>query len=77
MSQSDLYHMQQEVWIYDQLQPEERLYVGRKVPRPVPGYAIPFPDHLIKNAPEEITDLQREEREDDFLLGHGIVLKRK
>lgn len=61
-----------DAWLYDQLQPEERLYVGRKVPRPVPGYAVPFPSHLIKNAPEELTDRQREEREDLYLLSKGI-----
>lgn len=72
MNQSDLYNMQQEVWVYDQLQPDERLYMGRRTPRPVPGYAIPFPTHLIKNAPEELTDRQREEREDDFLRSKGI-----
>lgn len=77
MRSEELYHNQQEVWIYDQLQPDERLYMGRRTPRPVPGYAIPFPEHLIKCAPEELTDRQREEREDDFLLGHGINLKQR
>lgn len=77
MNQSDLYHMQQEVWIYDQLQPEERLYIGRRTPRPVPGYAIPFPENLIKNAPPELTDQQLEERQDDFLRAHGINLKQR
>lgn len=69
---SDLYHNQYEAWKWDQLNPDERLYMGRRTPRPVPGYAVPFPDHLIKNAPEEITDRQREEREDDFLRKHVV-----
>lgn len=72
MRTEEIYHRQQEVWIYDNLQPEERLYVGRRTPRPVPGYSIPFPPHLIKNAPPELTDKELEEREDDFLKAHGI-----
>lgn len=70
MNQSDLYHY--DVWVYDQLYPDEKLYVGRRVPRPVPNYAIPFPEHLIKNAPPEVTDKEWEEREDEYLRKHGI-----
>lgn len=69
---SDLYHNQYESWKWDQLNPDERLYMGRKEPRPIPGYAIPFPERLIKNAPPELTDLQLEEREDDFLRKWGV-----
>lgn len=71
MNQSDIYG--QEVWVFNQLEPyQERMYMGRKEPRPVPSYAIPFPDSLIKNAPPELTELQLEERENDFLKLHGI-----
>lgn len=67
----DLYHYQ--AWLFDQLEPDqERLYVGRKEPKPTPAWVIPFPDSLIKNAPPELTELQLEEREDLYLMSKGI-----
>lgn len=73
MRTEEMYHRQQEVWIYNMLEPDnERMYVGRKEPKPTPAWAIPFPSHMIKNAPPELTDLQREEREDLYLMSKGI-----
>lgn len=68
MNQSDIYHRQYEVWKYDLLEPEEKLFVGRPS-RHIPTWAMKFPDHIIKT---ELTEAQKEEREDDFLRQHGI-----
>lgn len=63
-----------DAWVFDQLEPDQqRLYVGRVSKNETPAWATPFPEHLIKNAPPELTDREREEREDDFLRKHGIV----
>lgn len=63
---------QYQAWIRDQLEPEEKLYVGRKPPREVPQWAMKFPDHLIGRSPEEMTELQKDERNDEYLRKHGI-----
>lgn len=72
MNQSDIYHYRHEAWVWDQLQPNDRLFVGRKQPRSIPAWAEPFPEHLIGRAPEEIDQQERDSRNDEFLKQHGI-----
>lgn len=69
MNQSDIYNRQYEVYKYDLLEPEEKLYVGYKPPRHVPIWAMKIPDYLVRR---ELTEIEKEEREDDFLRKHGI-----
>lgn len=70
MNIEDNYHYQ--AWVYDQLEPEERLFVGRRPPREVPMWAMKFPEHLISRSPEEMTEREKEERNDEYLRKHGI-----
>lgn len=72
MNQSDIYHYQYEAWLYDIMEPGNEIYMDRML-ESRHAWTEPFPEHLIKNSPEQITDLQREEREDDFLRKHGII----
>lgn len=60
-----------QAWIHSQLE-DERLYVGRRTPRPIPHYAVKFPEELISKAPPEITDKEWEIKEDEWLRLKGI-----
>lgn len=66
MRTEEIYHRMQEVWIYDQLQPEEHLFLGRRPPRETPGWILKAP------AREELPPEEIERREDEFLKQHGI-----
>lgn len=72
MNQSDIYHYRYEAWVWDQLNPEDRLWVGRKPPRVIPAWAEPLPSHLIGRAPEEIDQQEKDRRNDEFLKQHGL-----
>lgn len=61
-----------DIWVYDQLQPDEIIRSGYKAPRRIPAWAEPFPDRLIGLAPEEIDQQERDRRNDEYLKLHGI-----
>ena len=60
-----------EAWLYNQLEPEEHLFLGRshapKVPKDPPGWMTRGP----WNEPEEDWE-EKERRGDEFLKKHGI-----
>ena len=60
-----------DVWVYNQLEPQEELFMGRTPPRHIPFYAIKFPDYLINQAPPSITEQEWDERQDQYLREHG------
>lgn len=72
MRNEDIYHYRYEAWIWDQLEPNDRLFAGRKQPRVIPAWAEPFPERLIGLAPEEIDQQERDRRNDEYLKQHGI-----
>ncbi len=53
-------------WLYDQIEPEEKLFVGRRPPRE------PNPWQMKPESRPELTEKEIEEREDEYLLKHGI-----
>lgn len=62
----DSYHYQ--AWLYDQLEPHERLFVGRKPKRVTPTW-------MLNGEPrEEITEQELFERNKKFLADNGIDL---
>jgi hypothetical protein len=63
----DIYHRMYEVWLHDMLEPEEKLFVGRKPPREVKSW-------MTRPAPR---DQRMEEemliKERAYLSKHGII----
>lgn len=73
MNQSDIYHFRYEAWVWDQLEPSDRLFVGRKAPRLTPAWAEPFPEHLIGISPEEIDQQEKDRRNDEYLKSKNVL----
>lgn len=69
---NDIYHYRYEAWVYDQIEPNDRLFVGRRQPKVLPAWAEPFPDHLIKNPPEEIDQVEKDRRQEEYLKKFGL-----
>jgi hypothetical protein len=66
MRTEEIYHRAQEVWIYDQLEPDqERLYVGRRQPRERPGW-------VDKVAPAPVDEQEYEMKQREYLRSKGI-----
>lgn len=66
MRTEEIYHRMQEVWVFDQLEPDqERLYVGRKQPRQTPGW-------IEKAAPIDVDEQEYERKQREYLKKHGI-----
>lgn len=63
---NDIYHRMYEVWKYEQVEPEEKLFVGRRPPKEVPGWMMKPPLKKEKSEREIL------EMEDEFLRKHGI-----
>lgn len=61
-----------EVWKYDQLQPDDIIRSGYKAPRKLKAWAEPFPPHLIKNSPEEIDQVEKDRRQEEYLAKHNV-----
>lgn len=65
-NKSDIYHRMYEVWLYDQKEPEEKLFVGRTPPKQTPGWMLRIP------AGEQPTEQEMLANENIFLAKHGI-----
>lgn len=61
-----------DAWVFDQLEPGNKIYQDLML-RSSHSFLIPFPEHLIKNAPEEIDQQEKDRRNDEFLKQHGVV----
>lgn len=55
-----------QVWVHDQLEPDDKLIVGRKIKREKPRWM------LKGEAKEHPTEQELLEKEKEFLLKHGM-----
>lgn len=55
-------------WLHSQYEPEEKLFVGRTPPKKE------IPTWMLKGADREhMTEIEREEKNDEYLKRHGII----
>ena len=56
-----------QAWIYSQLEPEEKLFVGRRPKKETPTWMLRGPSR------DTLSEKEVQDKEDQFLRDHGIL----
>lgn len=61
-----------DVWVYDQLQPNDKLTGSRKKSDHVPTFILKLRDSVNYPDREDLTDEEKNIKSDEFLKQHGL-----
>lgn len=61
-----------DVWVYDQLQPNDKLTGSRKKSDRVPTFILKIRDSLKYPDREELTDEEKNTKSDEYLKKYGL-----
>lgn len=61
-----------DIWVYDQLQPNDKLTGSHKKPNHVPSFILKLRDSVNYPDRDELTDEEKNIKSDEYLKTHGL-----
>lgn len=61
-----------DIWLYDQIEPNDKLTGSHKKPNRVPTFILKLRDSLKYDDREELTDEEKNIKNDDYLKKYGL-----